>query len=337
MKTTLFTRQLAVYFDTHLPEVRNYSANTIESYADAFKMLFQYFDEKKALPHYKVDYKNFTPAILEDFTLWLTRERSYSSTSVRQRLSAINSFMKYASRREMIALSAFTAVASAEKPTVTKSPFPYFTLEEMKILLQLPNPNRKTEKRDLVLLSLFYDSAARAQELCDLKVGDIKFGTTTKVKLLGKGRKTREVPISADVANLLRYHLRENKLDENRSEPLFTSQLGGQMTTACIRNLVDKYVTKAKAIHPKLFLEPKYSPHSFRHSKSVHMIESGTQLIYIRNFLGHSSVLSTEIYARLGQEKLANMLKERGTSSKQSSATVEKTQAEKYPKFLNVT
>lgn len=334
MKQTLFLRQLEMYFDTHLPDVKHCSPNTIESYADAFKLLFQFFEEQKKMPHYKIDYKNFTAMLIEDFTLWLTRERSCSAASVRQRLSAINSFMKYASRREMAALSAFTAVSGAEKPMAAKPAFPYFSLEEIQVLLHLPDPNRKIEKRDLVLLSLLYDSAARAQELCDLTVDSIKFGQITKVKLIGKGCKAREIPISQEVANLLRYHIKETGLEGRRGESLFTSQLGGKMTTACVRNLVQKYVMKGKIAYPDLFHEAKYSPHSFRHSKSVHMVESGTQLIYIRNFLGHASVQSTEIYARIGQEKIIKMLMERGKSSA-PSCSVEKSKNEPYPKFLN--
>ena len=334
MKPTLLNRQLAAYFDTHLPEVRHCSPNTIESYEDAFRLLFDFMQEKQGIPHYKVQYKDFTPALLEEFTLWLMREHNYSGASVKARLSALNSFMKYASRREMAALPAFTVVAGAEKPKVTHMPFPYFTLQEMGILLRLPNPDKKTEKRDLVLLSLFYESGARAQELCNIKVGDVRFGPTTKVRLFGKGNKAREVPISNDVANLVRYHLKENELDGKRNEPLFLSQLGGKMTTACVRNLVDKYVAKAREANPKLFTEPKYSPHSFRHSKSVHMVESGTQLIYIRDFLGHVSVQSTEVYARIGQSAVTKMLTERGKSAAQPPEPVEKNENGKYPNFL---
>ena len=340
MKPTLFNHQLAAYLGTHLPEVRQCSPHTIESYGDAFRLLFDFLQEKRELPHHKVQYKDFTPVLLEEFTLWLTRERSYSAASVKARLSALNSFMKYASRREMAALPAFTIVAGAEKPKTTHKPFPYFTLEEMGILLRLPDSKRKTEKRDLVLLSLFYESGARAQEMCNLKVGDIKFSTTPKVRLFGKGKKAREVPISHDVAKLLRYHLKVNELDAKRDEPLFLSQLGDKMTTACIRNLVDKYVAKAKAAHPQLFTEPKYSPHSFRHSKAVHMVEAGIQLIYIRNFLGHVSVQSTEIYARIGQNSLTKMLTERGKSAEQHVEPVEpveKDESRKYPKFLERT
>ena len=335
MKQTLFIRQLSDYFETHLPDVRHCSPNTIASYADAFALLFQFMHEVQGIVHTRIDYKSFTPKVIESFILWLMRVRNYSAASVKQRLSAINSFMKYASRREMSALSAYTIVSASEKPRVIHAPFPYFTLEEMKILLRLPDPNKKTEKRDLVLLSLFYDCGARAQEICDLKVGDIRFGAVTKVKLLGKLNKTREVPISNDVSRLLRYHLKENRLDGQRNEPLFLSQLGEAMTASCIRNLVDKYVAKAKKVHPKLFTEPKYSPHSFRHSKAVHMVESGTQLIYIRDFLGHASIKSTEIYARVGQNALVKMLTERRVLVQQTAVPETNIDNSIYPEFLN--
>jgi len=336
MKQTLFIRQLATYFETHLPDARRCSPNTITSYADAFALLFQFLQERKGIPHYRVDYKNFTPATMDDFMLWMRNEHNYSPASVKQRLSAINSFMKYASRREIAALPAYTAIVGTEKPKGARVPFPYFTLDEMRILLHLPTSVKKTEKRDLVLLSLFYESAARAQEICDLKVGDIRFGSPTKVKLLGKGNKLREVPISDDVANLLRYHLKESELEKQRDKPLFNSQLGGKMTTACIRNLVNKYVVRAKKAHPDLFHEPKYSPHSFRHSKAVHMAESGTPLIYIRNFLGHASTQSTEIYARIGQSAIVKMLTERSNAGNLcGDVSLSGEQRSSYPKFLD--
>jgi len=82
----------------------------------------------------------------------------------------------------------------------------------------------------------------------------------------------------------------------NRDEHLFPSQRSDRITPACIRNLVSKYVAEAKEKRLELFNEPGYSSHSFRHSKAVHMLEAGVPLIYIRNFLGHESFQTTEIY-----------------------------------------
>jgi site-specific recombinase XerD len=119
-------------------------------------------------------------------------------------MSAISAFLKYASRREMSALNACSAAISTEVPTVTRTEFPYFFLKKMKILLRLPNPDAYLGNRDWALLSFLYETGARAQEICRVRVGDIRFASTTKVKLHGKNDKTREIPISDNVAKLLR-------------------------------------------------------------------------------------------------------------------------------------
>jgi len=146
---------------------------------------------------------------------------------------AIDSFLKYVSRREMLALKACNTALAIGLPRISRKEFPYFTVEEIKILLNLPNPQKRLEKRDLVLLSLFYDSGARAQELCDLFVSDIKFDTLIKIKLKGKGDKVREIPISNEVGELLKYHISNNNLDKNF--PLFFSQTKAKITPACLK------------------------------------------------------------------------------------------------------
>ena len=313
MKNNIFISQLGEYFETYLPEINGASKHTISSYSDAFALLFKFFYEKKQLPHHLVKYKHFTLAMFDELLLWMENECKYSNSSKRQRLSAITSFLKYASRREMSALNAYSNAINTDAPSAVCSGFPYFTIEETKILLASPNPNKRLGKRDRVLISFLYDTAARSQEICDVCVGDIRFGNTTKVKLHGKGSKTREIPISDEVADLLRYHFKNYNLSTtaDRSKPLFSSQTNIKMTTACIRNLTKKYVELCKAENPTLFCETKYSPHSFRHSKAVHMVEAGTSLIYIRNFLGHASIKSTEIYARVGQAAVTKALTER--------------------------
>lgn len=337
MKSNVFLRQLGEYFDTFLPSVRRASKNTISSYADSFAIFFQFLYETKGLQHTLVTYKHLTPALFDEFLLWMMNCRKYSASSIRQRMTAITSFLKYASRREMAAVSAYTSAAAAEHPNTNRTEFPYFTLEEMRILLALPNPTKYLGERDLVLLSLLYETGARAQEICDLCVGDIHFGKPTKVKLHGKGNKVREVPISDDVAKLLRYHLKQNNLNGNESRwlQLFSSQTNAKMTTACVRSIVVKYVNLAKLANPTLFAEKNYSPHSFRHSKAVHMVEAGVNLIYIRNFLGHVSIGSTEIYARVGQAAVTKALTERKIPRLTGSIPQSESAQCSLPNFIN--
>lgn len=313
MKKNLFIRQLGEYFEVFLPEIHNAGKNTISAYADSFAIFFRFLHEKKELPHYLVTYKHFTAALFDEYLLWLKNERNYSNSSVLSRMSAITTFLKYASRREMSAIHAYSSAASTELPCHTDAAFSSFSKEEIKILLGLPNPDKHLGGRDLVLLSFLYDTAARAQELCDVSVGDVHFGSVTKVRLQGKGGKVREIPVSDEVANLLRYHLKENGLNirEHSKTPLFLSQSGERMTTACVRSIVKKYVNLARNETSTLFTAKNYSPHSFRHSKAVHMVEAGVSLINIRNFLGHATIVATEIYARVGQAAVTKALTNR--------------------------
>lgn len=312
MKEKIFLCQLGDYFDIYLPRVRRASNNTIAAYGYSFSLFFEFLYEERGIPHSSVTYKLLTPALFDEFILWMTNDRKYSATSVRQRMTALTSFLKYASQRKMDALKAYTSVMAAERPTAPQEEFPYFTIDEIIIILSLPDPEKYLGMRDLVFLSILYDSAARAQEMCNLRIGDIRFGTPVKLKIHGKGKKEREVPISEDVAALLKYYLKQRGLTrKDREQYLFLSQTDEQMTTACVRSIVKKYVGLARKKHPELFAEPNYSPHSFRHSKAVHMVEAGIDLICIRNFLGHEHIGTTEIYARVGQEAVTKALTDR--------------------------
>ena len=319
MKENLFVRQLGEYFDTFLPEIHKSRENTISAYADAFAVFFQFLTEQRNLPHNRVTYKQLSVALFDEFIIWMKSMRGYGDSSVRQRMSAIVAFLKYASKREMTALTAYSSAKAVDIPKAIRTDFSYFTKDEMTILMTLPNPKKYLGNRDLVFLSFLYDTAARAQEICDVHVGDIRFGSPSKVKFRGKdgegskGGKTREIPISDEVADLLRYHIKTQNLSgrDNRGRTLFSSQTNTAMTVSCVRSIVDKYVKIAKAENPEMFTEKSYSPHSFRHSKAVHMVESGVNLIYIRNFLGHATIDSTEIYARVGQEAVTKALTNR--------------------------
>lgn len=335
MTEKIFLKQLADYFDVYLPNVRRASNNTIAAYGYSFSIFFEFLYETKGIPHSSVTYKLLTPVLFDEFILWMTNTRKYSAASVRQRMTAISSFLKYASQRKMAALKPYTSATSAERPNDPQEEFPYFTIDEIQIILSLPNPQKYLGARDLVFLSVLYDSAARAQEICDLRVGDIRFGPPLKLKIHGKGKKEREVPISDEVASLLKYHLKQSGLTvRDKEKYLFLSQTNEKMTTACVRSIVKKYVDLARKKHPDLFGESSYSPHSFRHSKAVHLVEAGVDLIYIRNFLGHEHIDTTEIYARVGQEAVTRALTNRKIPRISASTPNCKPSGCKLPDFI---
>lgn len=267
MKQTLFIKQLAEYFNVYLPLNKKCSPNTIASYADGFVTLFQFFKDAGDKPHYRINYSDITPKTMDKYLLWLQNEKHYSAASQKQRISALCSFLRYASSREINSLSAYNAVSQAQTPKVPRTVFSYFSAEEIGILLRTPKTEGKSGNRDVTLLALLYDSGARAQEICDIMIGDLSFTKTFTVRLHGKGNKMREIPLSSDVVKLIKKYLGERgkTLKGNRDEYLFSSQRSDRITTACVRNLVRKYVDLAKSTAPDYFKEADYSPHSFRH------------------------------------------------------------------------
>jgi site-specific recombinase XerD len=179
----------------------------------------------------------------------------------------------------------------------------YISLEAMRVLLEKPDKTSREGRRDRVLLSLLYDSGARVQELADIRVGDIRIDSPSTIRLSGKGNKRRIVPLMKPMSELLNQYLRENDLTEPYTfdYPLFCNPSKKKLTRAGIAYVVKKYANEAIKEAPGMFPD-KFSPHCFRHSKAIHLLQSGVNLVYIRDFLGHVDIRTTEIYARIDSE-----------------------------------
>ena len=192
----------------------------------------------------------------------------------------------------------------------------YFTKDEVGILLKLPNVARRIGQRDITMMAVLYSSGARAQEICDLTLNDIMFGKTTKLRLVGKGRKARVVTIPGNCAKILRDYLVSTRGfdiygERDRLRHIFPSQTHEKMSISCVEEVIKKYVRIAKQAHPSMFRQNRYSPHSFRHSIAVHMLECGESIAVIKAFLGHASIATTMIYASVTPEIANRYLKDR--------------------------
>jgi integrase/recombinase XerD len=140
------------------------------------------------------------------------------------------------------------------------------------------------------------------QELIDLRVCDVTLQDPAVLTLTGKGNKIRRVPIMKNTAALLQIYLRENKLDESwkNEYPLFTNNQHHKLTKAGIVYIIAKYVALAGKI--STLVPSKVNTHMFRHSKAMHLLQAGVNLVYIRDFLGHVDLKTTDIYARADTE-----------------------------------
>jgi len=318
MKTKELIHVLSDFLVSYLPNVKGVSKNTITSYQYAFQLLFEFMSEVKGLSHDKVTFSSLAGGVVIEYLSWLETVRGCSATTRNLRRAAIISFAKYAMKKAFAESMAFYSdvIDTPRKKTPKDNDIKYFSKEEIACLLKLPDTSTNIGRRNAVLLSVLYSSGARAQELCDLTVNDITLGSTTFLRLAGKGNKARVVAIPDNCASLLKKYLKSKQLDitdtDARKKHVFSSQTHEKMSISCVEEIVKKYVTKAKEVYPTLFKRKSYSPHSFRHSIAVHMLECGESLVVIKAFLGHASIDTTTIYAEVTPELANKYLRERG-------------------------
>ncbi len=298
-----FMLLLEQFFTEYMPLSSGLSPNTVRSYKHSFRLLFQYVYQVKKKDAGEIVFQDLDFETIDSFLKWIESERGCSVSTRNLRLSALTSFAAYAQNRNFEAATVFAnAVRRVPVKKASIQPRITFSLDEVSVLLRLPDPEKRLGFRDQVLLNLMYASGARAQEICDLKVRDFLVEKNLyKLTITGKGDKTRRIVIAKPSGILLKRYLEETGRAGQLDAYIFSSQTHPQMTISCIEEIYKKYVALAKAEHPKMFLEKRYTPHTMRHTTATHMLEAGVPIMAIKNFLGHSSISTTERYAELSQ------------------------------------
>lgn len=299
MKPTDFSKSLTDFLRLYLPGERGTSQNTISAYKDTFILFLSFIKERKFTEANKLTLKQITQEWVIEFLNWLQSERHCSNSTRNARLAAMHSFFHYLQYCNPIHLHEWQRILSIPIKKTEKPAMNYLPLDGIKLLLEQPDQTRPKEKRDLALLSLMYDSGARVQEIIDLKPSSINFNKPYTIKLVGKGNKARIVPLMESQVELLKDYMKCNRLLEPYTSmyALFSNGRMEKFTRMGITLILKKYTDKAKTVNSSLFAK-NVTPHVLRHSKAMHMLQSGVNLVYIRDFLGHTSISTTEIYAR---------------------------------------
>jgi len=305
MKETDFAGHLTGFLSKYLPGQRNLSANTIASYRDAFKLLLIFCETEKKKKADRLTLDDISRELVVEYLTWLEKQRLCSISTRNQRLAAFRSFFHYVSTSAPETLLACRKIFNIPMKKCERHNISYFSPEGLHLLLKQPDILTPQGRRDHALLVLLYDSAARVQELADLCVRDVRLEIPATVTLRGKGRKTRIVPLTSKTESIIKQYFHEKCwLGKTASFDfsVFMNNRKLKLSRAGIAHILDKYVESARKINERLM--PRIvSPHCLRHSKAVHLLRSGVPLIYIRDFLGHNSVTTTEIYAKVDTEE----------------------------------
>ncbi|TCS80319.1 site-specific recombinase XerD [Muricomes intestini] len=295
---------LTTFLSKYLPGEKNASLHTIQSYSFTFKLLLIFFESVKSITPELLAMSDLTRDAVTDFLDWLESTRGCSITTRNQRLVAIHSFVRFVQKQSLENLYEFQRILNIPNKKCAKTVVPFLTGNEMKILLSMPDPSNKNGLRDLVLLALLYDSAARVQEIIDLKVKDLRLKKPAVITLHGKGQKTRHVPITEKTKSLLQSYLKcssNNTGISTGEEYVFVNQKKQPFSRWGISYIIGKYVDMAK-LQEGFDVRFPVTAHVFRHSKSVHLLQSGVNLVYIRDLLGHCDCSTTQIYAKADTE-----------------------------------
>jgi integrase/recombinase XerD len=292
-----FADMLAQFLTIYLPVTRACPANTTSAYRDAFTLFLRFMDQQQATSPDKVSFADFTTPNVAAFLGWLRTDRQCSTATANQRLAALKSFFRYVQAQAPEQIAQARQVLDVKAGQAPQPVIVYLPVEAIRLLLEHAT---RRGPRDLALLTTtLYDTGARVQEACDLSIGDLHLGKPASVTLTGKGRKTRIVPLTPQAAQILTQHVRT--LPRDSSGPVFANRAGQRLGRAGVAYILARCAHAAHTERPELVPE-KTSPHVLRHSKAMHLLENGVNLIYIRDILGHASIVTTEVYAKASPE-----------------------------------
>lgn len=281
------------YFCDHLIKQKNASTETISSYRDAFCLFLRFSEQQFGKKPATLTLADFDAPQVLAFLDALEQERLCSVRSRNARLAALRSFLQYAALQEPAALSTISHALAIPIKRFDRVPVSYLSREEVAAVLAAPDRNTWSGHRDAVMLATMYNTGARVSEIIRLSVEDLELGPTATVRIHGKGRKDRVIPLWKETRRQLADWL--SRIPKARDTPLFPSRQSQRLTRAGVRSRLNTAVAAARQTCPSL-QKRRVFPHLIRHSTAMHLLQSGVDITVIALWLGHESTATTHMY-----------------------------------------
>lgn len=287
------------FFCQYLIGQRNLSPRTISAYRDSFKLLLHFLERRYRKRADELSVADLDAPRILAFLDDLERRRGNSTRSRNARLAAIRSFIRYTASVEPLLLPVAQRVLAIPAKRFEHRDARYLSREQIQTVLEAPDARTHTGLRDRVLLMLMYNTGARVSEITALRVGDFRLDDGGAVRIRGKGRKQRSVPLWRRTIRLLRQWLKQ--IDASPEKPLVTNARGGVMTRAGVAQRLRQAFARAAKRDPSL-RNHSVSPHTIRHTTAMHLLQSGVDLSVIAMWLGHESIQTTHQYLQADLE-----------------------------------
>jgi site-specific recombinase XerD len=287
------------FFEDHLVCRRNVSRNTIQSYRDALKLLLAFAAEQRKRPATKLLIGDINEETVVGFLTHLEQSRTNSIQTRNHRLVAIRRLFDYIATRDPRLLDQCHRIATIPRKRGAVLPeIHYLEKEQLTALLGAIPKDSALGRRDYTLLLFMYNTGARVQEVADTRVSWLTLTEPFKVELLGKGRKWRTCPLWESTVHHLRQFIEQQKCSASQDDYLFVNRYGRPLSRSGIADMIQRYTTKAATTLPSLKAY-RVTPHTFRHTTAMHLLQSGVEVNVIRSWLGHVSIATTNRYIEI--------------------------------------
>jgi site-specific recombinase XerD len=308
-----FPTLLQDFFCQRLIAQRNACPRTVASYRDAFRLLLRYAQASIRKAPVELRLADLDAPLVLGFLDHLENDRGNSVRSRNARLMAMRSFLRYASLRVPEALPSIQRVLAIPTKRFDRPLLGFLTREQMQAVVDAPDRSTWSGERDHVMLATFYNTGARISEIINLRVVDAVLGSDASLYIRGKGRKDRVTPLWPSTAKLLKAWLTRIRCDP--AAPLFPNRQGAPLSRSGIERRLRRAVETARKQCPSL-KRCQISPHTFRHTTAMHLLQSGVDITVIALWLGHESPATTHRYV---EADLA--MKERALKTLQQPST----------------
>jgi integrase/recombinase XerD len=299
-------RYIKHFLAEHLTQQRGCSLGTVRSYRDALCLLLRHLQEKHRIVPNGITVADLSTENIMGFLNDLQRSRKNSDSTRNLRLSAIRSFVKYLRWKEPTLTSDLDGLMAIPSKLTARHVLDFLTHDEMEAILEAPDADTWSGKRDRALFAAMYNTGARVSEIVGSLVSDVTLIPGGIFHLRGKGRKERVLPLWKRTTRSLSRWIKANHL--RQEQPLFANARGAAMTRSGVEKRLHEAVHKASEACPSL-KKKRISPHTLRHTTAMHMLQRGADITMIAMWLGHESIETTHLYVTSNLELKEEALK----------------------------
>lgn len=291
--TPTFAGLVQEFFTDYMVQQRALSPRTVASYRDTFVLLLRFAEDKLRLSAHEMTMANLNARFLSDFLDHLEAQRHNSVRSRNVRLAAVRAFLKFAARRDPANLGVIENALAVPMKRFERNMVGFVPHEQMLAVIDVAT-DTWIGQRDRLMLTLLFNTGARVSEIVGVRVADVVLGPSNSIRLHGKGRKQRSLPLWKSAAGAVRDWLHLNPQLRQES-PLLPTRDGRAMTRANVAQRLKLAVEVASVKHVQL-KTMSVSPHIVRHSTAMSLLQSGVDPCEIALWLGHESPSTTHMY-----------------------------------------